>query len=121
MLHLTDGHCRDGNPVPLAEQLHRLGTGQGNVVLINFRIAATGTTGSSTMFARTSDLPCADEERQVAAALFAMSSKLSDSETELAQAMGIATAGGASGLAYDISSDDLAPFIEFALQLLVEE
>jgi hypothetical protein len=119
VLHFTDGHCRDGNPLPLAEQLEQLGTSQGKVVLLNFRIAAAGDRTSRTMFAPDPDFVSAQPKSGIAAVLFAMSSQLSAAGVELAQTLGIADSPCVRGLAYNVAAHELGEFCEFALALVV--
>lgn len=104
VIHVTDGHPTDGDPLPIADEIRRIATRAGSALLFNLHIDARP--GAPIVFPST--------DRQLpnfyARRLFNMSSELPPVALEAARHEGLSVETGARGFVYN---GDLGTIVSF--------
>ena len=114
VINITDGEFTDGNPLPLAAEIHKLSTSDGNVLLYNCHICAKG--GPKIVYPNTNrDLP--DEP---ARKLFQMTSALPGMVQVAAKAEGLNLEPGARGFALNAELVDMIRFLDIGTRLGID-
>ena len=107
VISVTDGAATDGNPVPLAEEIMGMETGDGNVLIYNAHL--------SEMAAMPVQYP-ADENDvppdEYAAQMFRMSSEFPEQVVDLASGMGLPVTAGSRGYVYNADMIALVQFLD---------
>jgi uncharacterized protein YegL len=115
VVHVTDGDARDGNPVPIGEQLRGLKTREGNLVMLNCQMVEDSSHKvlfpEDLSFAQQSPFP------DRAKLLFDLSSTLPQEALDLAGQYFPPPGPAARGLAVLADEGDIGQFLEFAAGL----
>lgn len=106
VLHVTDGESTDGNPEELASQLKQIGTSDGNVLLFNLHVSASG--GDPVKFP-ISDAPLNDDYAKL---LFRMSSALPPHLQKVAQEKGIKATMESKGFVFNGEISEIVDFFD---------
>lgn len=105
VINITDGEPTTGDPGPKAEDIKRLNTDDGNVLLLNLHIS---TGGDKTLFPSHSGALAGDSARR----LFEMSSVLPESFAQAARSKYPSVAEGARGYGYNADFSDMVSFLD---------
>jgi hypothetical protein len=110
VVHISDGESQDGDPAPYADAVKRLGTSDGNVLLLNCHLSSTA--ADPFMFPAASEgLP-----DQWARVLFEMSSVLPEPFHRHAAAEGFQLPANARGMAFNANMVCLIQFLNMGTQ-----
>ncbi len=107
LISITDGAATDGNPVPLAEEIRALSTGDGNVLVYNAHLSA--------MSAMPIQYPSDESETppdEYALQMYRMSSVFPDPVVELAGGLGLPVLPGSRGYVYNADMVALVQFLD---------
>ena len=107
VINITDGAATDGDPVPLAEEIMALGTGDGGVLIYNAHL--------SEMSASPVQYPSHEREvppDEYAAQMFRMSSVFPDPVVQIASGMGLPVKEGSRGYVYNADMVALVQFLD---------
>ena len=107
LISITDGAAGDGNPVPLAEEIKAMSTGDGNVLVYTAHLSA--------MSAMPVQYPADESETppdEYAVQMFRMSSVFPDPVVELAGEMGLPVRPGSRGYVYNADMVTLVQFLD---------
>jgi len=104
VLHVTDGESTDGDPADLANQLQRIGTNDGTVLMFNLHVSTAG--GDPVKFP-TSDAGLPDSYAKL---LFRMSSPLPPHLQKAAEEKGIKATMESRGFVYN---GEIAEIVDF--------
>lgn len=106
VLHVTDGESTDGDPEGLAKQLQQIGTNDGNVLLFNLHVSASG--GDPIKFP-TSDAGLSDSYAKL---LFRMSSSLPPHLQKVAEEKGIKATMESKGFVFNGEIGEIVDFFD---------
>jgi hypothetical protein len=109
VMNITDGGATDGDPLPVAERLRKVGTSDGDTLLFNVHVSDAG--GDAILYpSAAEDLDRVDDA--LAATLFEMSSPLPAMLVERASASGVQVGTGARGMVYLADASDVVRFVD---------
>ncbi len=111
VINITDGKATDGDPRPLAEQLQRLASSDGQVLLFNVHISESGQTP---ILFPTDASGLADEYARM---LFSMSSPLPAEMLRQAQVLELPVAAGARGFAFNADLVSVVMFLDIGTRV----
>lgn len=106
VIHLTDGEATDGDPEPWAEELKRLYTDDGELLLFNCHISESQAQSVAFPF---SELTLTDDRAQV---LFRMSSELPATVRARAEAKGISCPAASRGMVFNADAAQMIQLIQ---------
>ncbi|AEO41958.1 von Willebrand factor A [Xanthomonas perforans] len=106
VLHVTDGESTDGDPEGLAQQLQQIATNDGNVLLFNLHVSASG--GDPVTFP-ISDAGLSDNYAKL---LFRMSSPLPPHLQQAAQEKGIKATMESRGFMFNAETAEIVDFFD---------
>jgi hypothetical protein len=106
VIHLTDGEATDGDPEPFADELKRLRTEDGDLLLFNCHISESQ--AQSVVFP-TSELMLTDDRAKV---LFRMSSELPETVRARAEVKGISCPLAARGMVFNADAAQMIQLIQ---------
>jgi hypothetical protein len=106
VINITDGEATDGDPSKAAEEIRRLKSSDGDVLLFNFHC--------SSQTAQPITFPASDEglPDQYARQLFGMSSLLTSQMTALASQEGYSAGAGARGFVFNGQMEEVIKGLE---------
>lgn len=113
ILHLTDGAATDGDPLPVANQLRQIETGDGNVLLMNIHI----TGGSKEILAFPSNiehLPSGFTK-----SLFEMSSVLPPPMIDRVSELGYEVSDTSRAYMFNAKYEDVVKFFEMGTKIAI--
>ncbi|MBF0517639.1 MAG: VWA domain-containing protein, partial [Nitrospirae bacterium] len=110
-INITDGDSTDGNPIPYAMDLYRLGTNNGNCLFFNIHISSQK---AVPILYPDSDASLAD---QLGKSLFEMSSMLPESMTQAAQKDGYNVLPQSRGFGFNADLVSLIKFIDIGTRV----
>ncbi len=105
ILHLTDGESTDGAPEGIADDLRRLGTNDGPLLLFNCHLSASP---SESVIFPTNEGQLIDEYAKI---LFRMSSPLPDKLQKMAQVKNLDAHPGSRGMAFNADATKMLMLI----------
>lgn len=106
VLHITDGESTDGNPEEIAEQLKKISTNDGEVLVFNLHVS---TTGEKPISFPAGELNLSDDYSKM---LFRMSSPLPPALTKYAQEKGYSVSGESRGFILNAEASDIVDFFD---------
>ena len=107
VISVTDGAATDGDPVPLAEEIMAMQTGDGNVLIYNAHLSEMSASPVQYPSAE-SELPPDEYARQ----MFRMSSEFPPTVVDAASAMGLPVTQGSRGYVYNADMVALVQFLD---------
>jgi hypothetical protein len=115
VMNITDGEATDGDPEPFAEELKRLSTSDGNVLLFNCHISSTV---AEPVKWPTGETHLVDP---LAIKLFKMSSVLPDPVVREAQEAGLPVEPGSRGFVFNADVIDLVQFLDIGTRVATKK
>jgi len=106
ILHVTDGESTDGDPEEIAENLRRIQTDDGNVLLFNSHVSTVGS-DPIRFPAHEDSLP-----DDYAALLYRMSSPLPDHVRTYAKALNVAVEESSRGFTFNAEAPEIVEFFD---------
>ena len=107
VINVTDGDASDGNPAPLADDIKRLETNDGNVLIYNAHLSDMNV--PPVQYPSDESQTPADE---YAVRMFRMSSEFPEQVVELAAGMGLPVVEGSRGYVYNADMVALVQFLD---------
>jgi uncharacterized protein YegL len=115
VINITDGEATDGDPELVAEELKRLSTNDGNVLLFNCHISSTL---AEPVKWPTEEVHLIDD---FAIKLFKMSSVLPDSAVKEAQGAGLPVKPGSRGFVFNADATELVQFLDIGTRVATKK
>ena len=106
VLHITDGESTDGNPEEIAEQLKKISTNDGEVLVFNLHVS---TSGEMPISFPAGEMNLSDSYSKM---LFRMSSLLPPGLTSYAQERGYIVSGESRGFILNAEASDIVDFFD---------
>ncbi|MCG6552735.1 MAG: VWA domain-containing protein [Candidatus Magnetominusculus sp. LBB02] len=111
VINITDGDSTDGNPIPYAMDLYRLGTNNGNALFFNIHISSQK---AVPILYPDKEAPLPD---QLGKSLFEMSSMLPEPMMQAAQKEGFNVAANSRGFGFNADLVSLIKFIDIGTRV----
>jgi len=106
VLHITDGESTDGNPEEIAEKLKLISTNDGEVLVFNLHVSASG---DKPISFPAGEMNLTDDYSKM---LFRMSSELPPALTSYAQEKGYTVSGESRGFILNAEASDIVDFFD---------